>query len=57
MLYLIRTEQEGVSSIEYAIIASLVAVTIILAVVFVGQETSSNFDCYNSSLQHQTDSC
>lgn len=36
-------DEEGVTAIEYALIASLIAVVIILAVSYVGQDVNNTF--------------
>jgi len=43
-------DQEAATAVEYAIMIVLIAVVIIVAVVFVGRETQSNFECTSSSI-------
>jgi len=44
MLKQLWTEEEGVTALEYGLIAALIAVVIIAAVRAVGTKTSSTFD-------------
>ena len=44
-------DKKGVTSIEYCLIASLIAVVIIGAVIFVHNNVSSNYDNIASSMQ------
>lgn len=43
-------DEEGVTAIEYALIAALIAVVIIAAVTFVGQEVSETFQDVGAAL-------
>jgi pilus assembly protein Flp/PilA len=43
-------DEEGVTAIEYGLIAALIAVVIIAAVTFVGQELSETFNYVGTSL-------
>lgn len=47
----------GATSVEYAILAALIAAVIITAVVVVGQGTQGNLECYNDSRAAQTYAC
>jgi Flp pilus assembly pilin Flp len=49
--------ERGATSVEYAIIAAAVAATVILGVVFLGQQTQGNFDCTKESVKVQADQC
>jgi pilus assembly protein Flp/PilA len=42
---------KGVSSLEYALIASLIAIVIIVAVVFLGGSVKSNFETVSSKVE------
>lgn len=44
-------EEEGVTAIEYALIAALIAVVIIAAVTLVGEEVSQTFTTIGNTLQ------
>ena len=52
----IRTER-GASAVEYGLLVFLVAATIILAVVFLGRQTSGTFSCAMRSVQTNTAAC
>ncbi len=45
-------DEEGVTAIEYALIAALIAVVIIGAVTLVGQEVSNTFTKIGTTLQN-----
>ncbi len=47
----------GASSIEYGMMASLIAAVIIAAVFFLGQATDSNFNCTSDSIEARTTQC
>ncbi len=47
----------GASAVEYAIMIAMIAAVIILAVVFLGQKTSSTFSCTASSLEIKSAAC
>lgn len=47
-------DEEGVTAIEYALIAALIAVVIIAAVTFVGNEVSDTFNTVGTTLQNAT---
>jgi pilus assembly protein Flp/PilA len=39
------SSQRGATAVEYGIMVTLIAATVLLAVVFLGQRTSSTFSC------------
>lgn len=41
----VRNGQDGATAVEYGLMVALIAAVIIVAVVFLGQETSGTFDC------------
>ena len=43
-------EEEGVTAIEYGLIAALIAVVIIVAVDTIGNELTTTFNCVHESL-------
>jgi pilus assembly protein Flp/PilA len=43
-----QPNESGATAVEYAIMAVLIAVVIIIAVVFLGEQVSSDFDCTGS---------
>lgn len=45
-------DEEGVTAIEYALIAALIAVVIILAVKFVGNEVKNTFETVGQELNN-----
>lgn len=45
-------DEEGVTAIEYALIAALIAVVIIAAVTLVGEEVSQTFTTIGTTLQN-----
>jgi pilus assembly protein Flp/PilA len=47
----------GASAIEYAIMVAMIAAVIILAVVFLGDKTSSTFSCTAKLLQDHSGTC
>lgn len=47
----------GATSIEYAILASMIAAVIVVAVAFVGSGTQDNFDCYSDSVEQEAHAC
>lgn len=47
-------DEEGVTAIEYALIAALIAVVIIAAVTLVGNEVSDTFNTVGTTLQNAT---
>ena len=49
--------QEGATAVEYGIMVALIAVVIIAAVAFIGDELSSDFSCVGDSLASSGDAC
>jgi pilus assembly protein Flp/PilA len=49
----IRSER-GATAVEYGIMVALIAAVIILAVIFLGRETSKTFSCTGDALQNKT---
>lgn len=49
-MYALVKDESGVTAIEYALIAALVAVGLIVALTFLGDSLSSNFDQVASHL-------
>ena len=47
----------GASAVEYGIMISMIAAVVILAVIFLGQETSRTFSCTSDSLSTSTNKC
>lgn len=45
-------DEEGVTAIEYALIAALIAIVIIGAVTFVGTQVEATFDKVGTTLQN-----
>jgi Flp pilus assembly pilin Flp len=53
-----RFRDEGAATaVEYAILASLIAAVIVMAVFAVGRATQGNFDCTGESIETQTSAC
>jgi pilus assembly protein Flp/PilA len=50
-------EEEGVTAIEYALIAALIAIVIITAVALIGTRLNNVFNCIASKLNDPTASC
>ena len=48
----LREEESGATAVEYALIVGLIAVVIILAVTFLGQQISAIFNSIGSTLSH-----
>lgn len=46
--------QEGATALEYSIMASLIAVVVIVAVVLLGQQASSSFSCSSDAVEQGT---
>ncbi|MBY5162894.1 Flp family type IVb pilin [Nitriliruptoria bacterium AS10] len=53
----VRNQDEGATAVEYAIMVALIAAVIIVAVVVLGKNASSTFDCTAQSVTSQTDKC
>ena len=49
--------ERGATAVEYGIMVALIAAVIILAVIFLGQKTSSTFSCTASVIQTKTGGC
>jgi len=49
--------ERGASAVEYGIMVSMIAAVIILAVIFLGRETSRTFSCAADSLPTSTNAC
>lgn len=47
--------QEGATALEYAIMASLIAVVVIVAVVLLGQQASSSISCSADAVEEGKD--
>ena len=52
----VRSEQ-GASAVEYGIMIAMIAAIVILAVIFLGQETSRTFSCTADSLSNSAGNC
>jgi pilus assembly protein Flp/PilA len=51
------SSERGASAVEYGIMVMLIAAVIIVAVVFLGNETSGTFSCTGESLDIQNEAC
>lgn len=51
------TSDRGASAVEYGFLASLIAATIIIAVVMLGQQTTTNFQCTADTIVTRTTQC
>lgn len=49
--------ERGATAVEYGLMVALIAAVIIAAVVFLGQQTRSTFDCTATSVQAKAASC
>ncbi len=49
--------ERGATAVEYGIMVALIAAVIIIAVVFLGRETSRTFSCTASSLSTSAAAC
>ena len=49
--------ERGATAVEYGVMVALIAAVIIIAVVFLGQKTSSTFNCTGSAITSKTGSC
>jgi pilus assembly protein Flp/PilA len=52
----VRSER-GATAVEYGLMLALIAAVIIIAVVFLGQKTSSTFSCTAQSIQAKANNC
>lgn len=50
----LRTSEDGATAVEYAIMVALIAAVIIVAVVVLGQTSSSTFDCVSDAIPSGT---
>ena len=53
----VKESEAGATAVEYGLMVALIAAVIIAAVVFLGQETSSAFQCTASSVDTRTNAC
>jgi pilus assembly protein Flp/PilA len=49
--------ERGATAVEYGIMVALIAAVIILAVIFLGQKTSSTFSCTAKVIQDKSGTC
>lgn len=49
--------ERGATAVEYGIMVALIAAVIILAVIFLGQKTSSTFSCTASVISAKSGEC
>lgn len=49
--------ERGATAVEYGLMVALIAAVIILAVVFLGNKTSSTFSCTAQTIQDKAGSC
>ena len=49
--------ERGATAVEYGIMVALIAAVIILAVIFLGQKTSSTFSCTAEVISAKSGSC
>ena len=49
--------ERGATAVEYGIMVALIAAVIIVAVVFLGQETSETFSCTADSIANRAANC
>ena len=49
--------ERGATAVEYGVMVALIAAVIIAAVVFLGNKTSSTFQCTGSSIEVKSGSC
>jgi len=52
----IRSDR-GATAVEYGIMVALIAAVIIIAVLFLGRQTSRTFSCTAGSVQDTTNAC
>ena len=53
----IKDSQAGATAVEYGLMVALIAAVIIAAVVFLGNTTSSTFDCTADSIEAKSANC
>jgi pilus assembly protein Flp/PilA len=51
------TSERGATAVEYGIMVALIAAVVIIAVLFLGQQTSRTFSCTAGSVQSTTNAC
>jgi pilus assembly protein Flp/PilA len=49
--------ERGATAVEYGVMVALIAAVIIAAVVFLGNKTSSTFQCTATSIENKAGSC
>jgi pilus assembly protein Flp/PilA len=49
--------ERGASAVEYGIMVAMIAAVVMLAVIFLGSETSRSFSCTAGSLSNSTNQC
>jgi pilus assembly protein Flp/PilA len=49
--------ERGATAVEYGLMLALIAAVIIVAVVFLGRQTSATFRCVGDSIADKTNSC
>jgi pilus assembly protein Flp/PilA len=49
--------ERGATAVEYGVMVALIAAVIIIAVVFLGQKTSSTFNCTGSAIESKVGGC
>ncbi len=49
--------ERGATAVEYGIMVALIAAVIIVAVIFLGSETSRTFSCTADSISNSTNAC
>lgn len=52
-----RAESEAATAVEYAIMAGFIAAVMIVAVVFLGQESKGTYDCTKESIESNDAHC
>lgn len=48
-----RRREDGATAVEYAIMVALIAAVIIIAVVALGRNASSTFDCTSTAIESE----
>jgi pilus assembly protein Flp/PilA len=49
--------ERGATAVEYGIMVALIAAVIIIAVLFLGRQTSRTFSCTAGSIEQTTNAC
>ena len=49
--------ERGASAVEYGVMIAMIAAVVLIAVLFLGQETSRTFSCSAESLSTSTNAC